>query len=116
MFMLTNDHQELEVTGSFYKISHLEKRLEVISALLSLFDLQERVHEQLQFFDSLTEGSGSGLADLDEDYSSLTSMQILLDSVIEDSCNYVIIRLLITCMLLCSEFETCCNCYRLAGQ
>ena len=65
----------------------MERHLEVISALLSLFDLQENVRGQLQFIESLSESSVSG--SLDEDRLTLIDMQVLLESVIEDACNYV---------------------------
>ena len=64
----------------------------MVSALLSLFDIQDSVNNQIEFLDSTSGGSGSGLLPDEtenEDNLDLTNMQILLENVIQDSCAYV---------------------------
>lgn len=58
-------------------------KFETLNALLSLFDLQEKINSELVAL----EGSGSATAD--EGNSALTDMQVLLENVIQDSCSYV---------------------------
>lgn len=80
--LLHKTTQKIAITGTVQNPCKYELRFEAIRALLSLFELQEKIHNQLN---STPEGSGM----LDEDYSSLTSVEILLNNVIQDSCNYV---------------------------
>lgn len=70
---LDNTIQKVAITGTVYNPRQYELRFEAISALLSLFELQEKIHSQLN---STSENSGM-------------LEKILLDSVIQDSCNYV---------------------------
>ena len=82
--------QIIAITGTVYHPEQYEQRFEAIDALLSLFDLQEKV--QIQQLLSLTSEEGSsGLGMLDEikSYAPQNNMQILLKSVIQDTCNYV---------------------------
>lgn len=83
--------QQVAITGTVFNPRRFEMRFEAVSSLLSLFDLQEKVNNQLQFIISMSEGSGVTDDSVmnDEDYSDLTTMQSLLEKVIEDSCNYV---------------------------
>lgn len=71
---------------------NFKRRFEAISALLSLFDIQEKINNQVE--SASLGGSGSGLdpshlTAQTEDNMGLTDMQILLESVIQDSCAYV---------------------------
>ena len=80
---LDNTIQKVDITGTVYNPRRYELRFEAVSALLSLFELQEKIHSQ---FNSK---SGNGMLEDLEDFNPLTSVEILLDSVIQDSCNYV---------------------------
>ena len=78
----------MAITGTLINPSQFKLRFEALSALLSLFDLQEKVNSEIEF--TASEGSESGtLPDADEDNTELTDMQILLENVIQDSCKYV---------------------------
>ena len=72
--------QKVAITGTVYNPRQYELRFEAISTLLSLFELREKIY--------ISTSESSGMLDDLEDYSS-TSAKILLDSVIQDSCNYV---------------------------
>ena len=68
---------------------NFKRRFEAINALLSLFDIQEKINKQIE---STSGGSGSGTPDLAaqvEDHVGLIDTQILLENVIQDSCTYV---------------------------
>ena len=65
-------------------------RFEAVSALLSLFDIQEKLNSEIEF--TTSESRESGLPpDGTENEDSLdpTNLQILLENVIQDSCDYV---------------------------
>lgn len=64
---------------------NFKKRFEAINALLSLFDIQEEINNQIKLTSG---GSGSGLPDLAAQMGP-TDTQILLENVIRDSCAYV---------------------------
>ena len=86
--------QKVAITGTRVNPTNFKKRFEAISALLSLFDIQEEINNQIKFLESPSGGSGSGiLADVKDtqiDNSlGLTAMQVLLENVIQDSCAYV---------------------------
>lgn len=75
--------QKVTIAGTLVNPEEFKLKFETLSALLSLFDLQEKINSELVAL----EGSGSATAD--EDNSALTDMQVLLENVIQDSCSYV---------------------------
>ena len=75
--------QKVTIAGTLVNPQQFKLKFETLNALLSLFDLQEKINSELVAL----EGSGSATAD--EGNSALTDMQVLLENVIQDSCSYV---------------------------
>ena len=77
--------QKIAKTGTVFNPRRFVLRIKAINALLSLFDIQEKVTSQVQMFDSKSGGSRSP----DEDNTALTNVQTMLENLIKDTCNYV---------------------------
>ena len=78
--------QKVAVTGTLVNPPKFELQFKTLSSLLYLFDLQERVTDQLQLMVSASEGNETQLHD---EYLDLLTAQALLENVIQNSCNYV---------------------------
>lgn len=81
--------QKVAVTGTIYNPRRFARRFEVLDSLLSLFDLQERVENQMQSHALTQPSEGSGMPQPLLDNPPLADMQTLLEKVIQDSCDYV---------------------------
>ena len=80
----------MAITGTLINPSQFKLRFEALSALLSLFDLQEKVNSEIELTASESRGSAILPDDAtDEDNIALHGVQILLENVIQDSCKYV---------------------------
>lgn len=81
--------QQVGITGTLATPDRFKLRFEAVSALLSLYDLQEKINSDIEL--TALEGSGSVMLPevTDEDNSALTDMQVLLENVIQDSCTFV---------------------------
>ena len=61
--------------------------MNALLSLLELFNVKESVESRLQSAPAVVDGMSS------EDSSTLTNMQLMLDSVIEETCSYVSVKL-----------------------
>ena len=78
--------QKIAITGTLVNPPKFELRFKTLDSLLYLFDLQERVTDQLQLMISASEGNETQLEDK---YLNLLTAQALLENIIQNSCNYV---------------------------
>lgn len=78
--------QKIAITGTLVNPPKFELRFKALNTLLSLFDLQEKVTNQLQLMSSALEGNGT---QSNEEYLGLLTTQALLENIIQTSCNYV---------------------------
>ena len=88
--------QKVAITGTLLNPVNFKRQFEVISALLSLFDLQEKINNRKELLETSQSGLGSGIlsdAIMErtqvDDIQALAEMQVLLENVIQDSCAYV---------------------------
>ena len=79
--------QKVAITGTLVNPRNFELRFEALNHLLSFFDIQEKIDHQLELLKS--KSGYCGMPEEIEGYSDLTTMQVLLENVIQDSCNYV---------------------------
>ena len=77
--------QTIAKTGTVFNPRRFVLRIKAINALLSLFDIQEKVTSQVQMFELKSGGSRSP----DEDNTALINVQTMLENLIKDTCNYV---------------------------
>ena len=83
IIIMAHSLQKIAITGTLLNPPKFELRFETLGSLLSLFDLQEKVTDQLRL---MTEGNETQLND---DYLGLLTTQALLENIIQTSCNYV---------------------------
>ena len=81
--------QKAAVTGTVFNPRQFEQRFEALNYLLSFYDLQDKVYQKLQLINSTAENHESETLTLHEDYLVLSSMEVFLERIIMDSCNYV---------------------------
>ena len=83
---MVHSMQKVAITGTLANPPKFELRFKALGSLLCLFDLQERVTDQLQLMGS---ASGENETQLDDNYLTLLTAQALLGKIIQNSCNYV---------------------------
>ena len=79
--------QKVAITGTLINPRNFELRFEALNHLLSFFDTQEKIDHQLELLKSMS--GHCGMPEEIEGYTNLATMQVLLEKVIQDSCNYV---------------------------
>ena len=91
---MVHSMQKTIITGTRTTPHNFNLRFETLSSLLSLFDLQEKVKDQLQFINSTSDDYNT---QPNEEYLGLLTTQALLENIIQSSCNYV------SCISLCVQ-------------
>jgi hypothetical protein len=87
IIIVVHSIQKIAVTGTLANPPKFELRFKTLGSLLYLFDLQERVMNQIQLMTSASAGANE--TQLDDRYLSLLTAHALLKNIIQNSCNYV---------------------------
>lgn len=78
--------QKIAITGTLANPPKFELQFKALNTLLSLFDHQEKVTNQLQLMSLASEGNET---QFNEEYLGLLTTQAVLENIVQTSCNYV---------------------------